>query len=146
MDIYYDTSIVVKLYIPEEGSVDFIDHIVNRGKPVSLNQLQETELNNALCLKFFRREISSTELDELLGKIQRDFNSGKLLRLPVEWPAAWQRAQRLARKHSAAIGCRTLDIIHVAIAETMKVGKFFTNDTRQGILASRLGMNTNIEL
>jgi hypothetical protein len=42
--------------------------------------------------------------------------------------------------HSATLGCRTLDIIHVAAALVIGAGEFVTFDVRQGAMAKKAGL------
>ena len=42
--------------------------------------------------------------------------------------------------HTSAVGCRTLDVLHVAAASLVGVTEFCTFDTRQGDLVRRVGM------
>ena len=60
---------------------------------------------------------------------------GKLVRLAVDWPLAWRGASRLAQTHAATVGCRSLDILHGALAEALRATRFVSSDTRQLALA-----------
>jgi len=46
----------------------------------------------------------------------------------------------LSAGYSAILGCRTLDIIHVAAAFVLGAKEFVTFDTRQGALAKQAGL------
>lgn len=49
-------------------------------------------------------------------------------------------AGELSASHSAILGCRTLDIIHIAAALVIGTREFVTFDVRQGALAKRVGL------
>jgi uncharacterized protein len=51
-----------------------------------------------------------------------------------------QKAAELSADHSATLGCRTLDIIHVAAALGVGAKEFLTFDRRQGALAKHAGL------
>jgi len=137
---YFDTSVLVKLYIPEEDSGETCALIQKRGKSIIINSLQETELKNAFTLKAFRGDISQEELDKLLDKINKDFSMNRLKRVNVDWIKLWEMARDYSLKYTKKIGCRTLDILHVAAARIMNAEEFVTNDDRQKELAQIIGI------
>jgi predicted nucleic acid-binding protein len=49
-------------------------------------------------------------------------------------------AEASALNDTPVVGCRTLDVLHVAAAKLMGVTEFCTFDTRQSTLASRVGL------
>jgi predicted nucleic acid-binding protein len=55
----------------------------------------------------------------------------------------FQRAQGLSRAHSRVIGCRSLDILHVASAIEIGAKIFWTFDGRQNELARQAGLKVN---
>lgn len=50
-------------------------------------------------------------------------------------PEAWEKALDLARRHSAKLGTRTLDLLHVAAAIVLRAEVLYTFDDRQRKLA-----------
>jgi hypothetical protein len=46
----------------------------------------------------------------------------------------------MGRPAGPAIGCRSLDVLHVTLAKKLNVVEFFTFDARQKSLAVALGM------
>ena len=140
MKSYFDTSVLVKLYIPEEDSGETCALIQKRGKSIIINSMQETELKNAFTLKAFRGDISQEELDKLLDKINKDFSMNRLKRVKVDWIKLWEMAGDYSLKYTKKIGCRTLDILHVAAARIMNAEVFVSNDDRQKELAQIIGI------
>jgi predicted nucleic acid-binding protein len=53
---------------------------------------------------------------------------------------AWEQALKLTRRHSATLGTRMLDVLHVACALVFKPDVFFTFDERQSKLAKAVGL------
>ena len=47
---------------------------------------------------------------------------------------------RLAREHTAALGTRSLDVLHVAAALALRERNFVTGDDRQAKLAAAVGL------
>lgn len=140
MESYFDTSVLVKLYIPEEDSGETCALIQKRGKSIIINSMQETELKNAFALKAFRGDISQEELDKLLDKINKDFSMNRLKRVNVDWIKLWEMTGDYSLKYTKKIGCRILDILHVAAARIMNAEEFVTNDDRQKELAQIMGI------
>ncbi len=56
--VYFDTGALVKLYIFEPGS-DFVQRQAQKAKSIPFNQLQETELRNAIHAAIGRKSIPS---------------------------------------------------------------------------------------
>jgi len=135
---YFDTSVLVKLYIPEEDSGATCAFVQKRGESIVINSLQETELKNAFALKTFRHDISNDELTKLLDKIRKDFTRNRLVRVNIDWIKLWEMTRDYSLNFTEKIGCRTLDILHVAAAKIMKAEEFFTNDKRQKELAQMM--------
>jgi hypothetical protein len=71
--------------------------------------------------------------------VDADIATGILRRTPLDL-AMWRKAVDLAREHTAAAGCRSLDILHVAAALTLNADLFYTFDQRQHALARRAGL------
>ena len=142
MKSYFDTSVLVKLYIPEKDSKAICAFIQKRGKSIAINSLQETELKNAFALKAFRQDISHEELDKLLDKIKKDFARNRLIRVKIDWIKLLELTLDYSLKFTKKIGCRTLDILHAAAAKIMNAEEFYTNDKRQQELAQIIGIKT----
>jgi hypothetical protein len=54
----------------------------------------------------------------------------------------WVRASDLSARHTTRIGCRSLDILHVAAALELGAVRFLSFDGRQRQLARRAGLRT----
>lgn len=143
MRTYFDTSCLVKLYIPESGSSRVVERVVADGKALLFTPLHETELRNALALKAFRNEISREQLGAVLLKIDHDILRGRLNRPRIDWTETYSRANQMSLLFTIENGCRTLDILHVALASVLSCQLFITNDDRQRVLAESAGMNTD---
>ncbi|MGH9323652.1 MAG: PIN domain-containing protein [Vicinamibacteria bacterium] len=98
-------------------------------------------MKNALQLKRFRREATAKVVDETVRVIDEDIAGGVLSRPELNWFDVFRRAGKLAREHSSAIGCRSLDLLHVASALVLEVTSFLTFDDRQAKLARAAGLD-----
>ena len=140
--IYFDTSLLVKIYVLEEGSEGIISFIENNNSVLFFNQIQEFELTNALSLKLFRKEISKIQYEHIKSKLAKDLSLNRIRRVMLDWIEVMTSATLLSQKHTSSIGCRTLDILHVAAATRGKFKYFLTNDPRQMMLAEKAGVIT----
>jgi len=55
MDAYFDSALIVKLYVKEATSPDAIRLVSGYVEPYALTQWQALEVKNAIRLKAFRR-------------------------------------------------------------------------------------------
>jgi predicted nucleic acid-binding protein len=58
----------------------------------------------------------------------------------VPWRATLRSAAGISRAHAPALGCRTLDLLHVATALELGLRIFVTFDDRQKQLARAAGL------
>jgi hypothetical protein len=77
-----------------------------------------------------------------LGKIDADLATGNLAETPLIWPEILKFADALGEKHTSTLGARTLDLLHVAAAFSLKAKTFLTFDRRQFALARASGLRT----
>jgi len=136
--LYFDTGCLVKLYYPEPDSPAVAG--IARGQPLVYTVLHELEISAALQLKIFRGEAKNEQSDAAQAAVDLDVAGGKLCRLSVSLREPFDRAVTLARQHAARIGCRSLDLLHCAIAATLDVEGFLSTDERQAALAKAIGL------
>jgi predicted nucleic acid-binding protein len=67
--------------------------------------------------------------------IESDLREGELVVMDVLWRRCLDLAAELSRKHTATLGTRTLDVLHVASALTLGRRAFVTYDERLAALA-----------
>jgi hypothetical protein len=97
-------------------------------------------MKNALALGIFRRQLTPAEVNGSWADVERDLRSGRLVPKPVKWSPVYRAAAQWASIHSPVTGCRSLDVLHVAVAKWLSATEFFTFDARQKSLALALGM------
>jgi len=140
MDAYFDSAIIVKLYVQEATSADAIRLVGAYVAPYALTQWQALEVKNAIRLKAFRAEITAAEVNRSIAAFEQDIATGRWQRPAYTAATIEQKADELSAGHSAILGCRTLDIIHVAAALVLGAKEFVTFDGRQGALAKKVGL------
>jgi predicted nucleic acid-binding protein len=114
--VYVDTSVIVKLYIREEYSRETSGWLKKNNESIPLTSFHELEFINAIQLKHFRAEITQDEISLIMSRFEEHEENGIYYRPPLDWSAVFIQAIDLSKKHSASIGFRALDILHVASA------------------------------
>lgn len=89
--------------------------------PLPFTGLHRLEMRNALVLGVFWRVLSPAQVSAAWSDVERDLRSGRLFPQPVNWTPVYRAAAQWAASHSPAIGCRSLDVLHVALAEKLGV-------------------------
>ena len=138
--LYVDTSIIVKLYVKEGHSPDASNRIIENNEAIPLTGFHDLEFTNVINLKLFRREITGDEADYIISKFHEHEGKGVYYRPQLSWAETFRYAVDLSGNHTGNTGSRSLDILHVASALSIKADRFFTLDTRQSKLASLAGL------
>lgn len=138
---YVDTGLLVKLYVPEPDSPETVRLVQGYPAPLPLTEWQELELRTALRVKAFRQIIDAAELRQSLAAFASDISGGQWERPAYLQSDVWRSAETLSSRYALDVGCRTLDILHVAVAPVIGAQDFLTSDTRQTELARRAGIN-----
>ena len=131
--VYLDTGCLLKLYYPEPESGAVVATVT--GEAIVFTPLHELEITTAMQLKVFRGEARPEQALAAAALVREDVVAGKLVEVTVDWLAALREATWLAQTHAAKIGCRSLDILHCALAKAVTATVFVSSDTRQIALA-----------
>jgi len=135
---YFDTSVLVKRYISEPGSLQA--RALLRRHDFLSSSLIGLELLSALSRRRRTGELSDTQFNTLFSRIQNDRPRWELIEIGS---AVLHGAEQLVQS-SASI--RTLDAIHIAslmsfeTTAAMKI-PFITADQRQREAANQSGVN-----
>jgi hypothetical protein len=137
---YFDTSVITKWYLPEPDSAGALRVRARFAPPAVLTHLHRVELVTAWHLKVFRREIRREIVEQAWGHVQADVAAG-LWELPLyDLVDVYSRAESVSGLHTATLGVRSLDILHVAAALVLGASAFVTHDDRQARLARAVGL------
>ncbi len=127
--LYLDTGCLVKLYYPEPASLAVARLVV--GRTIIFTDLHELEMTTAMQLKVFRGEAEPERVTAALDLVREDLSTGKLSRAKVGLQAAMRDAVAMSLAHAALVGCRSLDILHCALARATGAEAFVSTDARQ---------------
>jgi predicted nucleic acid-binding protein len=138
--IYADTSFLIALYLPEEGSARAVKWIGRHPGPLAFTPLHRHEFRTGVRLRAFRKDISEPTVKELFRELQGDLNSAVFLHTPIPWTDAFRHAEACGEKLALTLGPRSLDLLHIGIAQALKAQQFLTFDTRQREAAKAAGL------
>ena len=137
---YADPSALLKLYIHEPASAAMS---VWRGRTkgaLPITPHGRLEIVNGICLAAFRKLISTEAFSDAIASFDEDLTEGRYVEADVLWRATLRRARELSHAHTPMLGCRTLDVLHVATAVELGLRHFVTFDSRQQQLARAAGL------
>jgi predicted nucleic acid-binding protein len=130
---YADTGFLISLYGQDHHSATATSLV--KPRPVFLlTPLGEAEFTNAIELQVFREQWTRREAQSVRAEFEQHQGAGVFRIEPLE-SEVWERALTLSRRHSAKLGTRTLDLLHVAAALALNPDVFFSFDERQRKLA-----------
>ena len=140
MNAYADTSFVVPLYRAETTSAAASKAMTRLQAPVWLSPLCELELHNAFHLSVFRGEIDPAAAIRKTQLFADDVAIRIFTIQPVPHSTLYPKAIELAARHSAILGTRSLDLMHVAAALILNADLFLSFDESQKKAAEAEGL------
>ena len=138
---YADSSFLVSCYVSNANAAQARTWLTHSGAHFYFTALHELEMRNALRLGVFRGLYTTVEANLAWSNITSDLRSGRLVKTRANWKLALWIAQRLSNRHSSILGTRSLDVLHIAVAKTLRVTEFVSFDNRQRALASAEGIS-----
>jgi predicted nucleic acid-binding protein len=140
LNIYADSSFFVAHYLQDRHSPE-VDRRMALTPRVWLTSFQRVELLHAIQQHVFRGAITSRDAALVIQAFEQD-SAGGVWVLTEQPKMIYVTCEKLALRHVAALGLRTLDSLHVAAALELKADRFWTFDQRQAKLAEAEGLAT----
>ncbi len=137
---YADTSFLFSLVLHDTNTAEAVAYLKGHPTSLALTPWQRCELSNAVRLSVWRRACLAPVAMAALEKIDSDLTAGNLAETPLVWPDVLKIANELGEKHTSALGVRTLDLLHVSAAVSLKAKAFLTFGGRQLSLARASGL------
>jgi hypothetical protein len=140
VNTYADTSFLFSLYATDPNSfrADAWRHA--NPAPLPFTPFHRLELRNALSLALFQKRLTVIEVQSAWVEVENDCAAGLLVARGGLWHRVLAEAEAIAMNDTPVVGCRTLDILHVAAAKLIAATEFCTFDARQSSLAGRVGL------
>ena len=136
--IYLDTSCLLKLLREEPASAD-VRRAVDAEEEVVISSLAEFETEVQLKAAAFGGEIRTSQWRQYQAKLVglRNLDPFHFRLLPA---AIFQTALRQHR-HPQAVYCRSLDRLHLAAMQSLKITRLMTTDQTQAKAAEVFGFS-----
>ncbi|HOV13830.1 MAG TPA: type II toxin-antitoxin system VapC family toxin [Spirochaetota bacterium] len=83
MNLYFDTSALIKKYIDESGS-EIVDNLVIEADTILVSRITEIETISTLRRLLLEKEISEIDYKNLKIEIEKDFNSFEVIEIDFE--------------------------------------------------------------
>jgi len=138
---YLDTSALAKWYINEPGSEAFVDFIRARS-PAVISRLGAVELRSLLARRRRAGELTQRYEQQALATFEDDISAGDLRVEPLADMHALI-ADRLVESLTDQ-PLRTLDAVHLAVAQSLALRLVATADRRLASAAGALGFEVAI--
>jgi len=137
---YADSSFLVSCYVLDANTALAKAYLFGMTAPLVWTSLHALEVRNAFELGIFRGVLTAADVTAAWANLEKDLRQSRLIRTTIKWPPTFRRAGRLSENHSATIGTRSLDILHVAAAKSVRATEFISFDGRQRSLALASGL------
>lgn len=134
MKIVFDTSALLKRYLPEAGR-DAVLALVQRADPLVAAPHCKLELHSALSRLVRESSVSASQLQATHEEIERSFSD-------VDVQPWTPSLERTAIRALSVAPLRAMDALHVAAAVSARADLFVTADRRQAAAARAMGLNT----
>ena len=128
--IYWDSCTLLKLYIPETDSDYFLDLIAATEEQVVTSAITSMELLCAFARKERNGHIKSGGAKAAFEQFMYDTRHGRIIEVPYGQDVVLQARNLLELLKSQKLLIRSLDMIHLASAVSLKAGAIVTTDDR----------------
>lgn len=143
MTRYWDTSVLLKLYVDEKDSAFFTALVEEAGTVIHTSELSRFELLRALWGKRMDRAITGGAETTLMRRFESEVDMSRIIL--VQWGAEVRREFETVLKvcyaGRRAVRVRTLDALHLASALACKAQELVCTDARMREAAASLRMD-----
>lgn len=113
--------------------------------PLVWTPWQQVEFNNAVRALKFRGLVMDEDIAAVMASVAAAVAAGNLSVVNLPEQRLWREAEQLSRRHSARLGARTVDLLHVAGARVLGCSHLLSFDHRQTDFARAAGLTMNDE-
>ncbi len=144
--LYWDTSCVLALYVPERISAQASELAFKEKGPIQSSAILEFEMTFAVHAKEARGEIPSGSSVRVLSRFQTDLQRGRFLLVPlgIDIKASAKEIAAKILQTEPPVFLRTLDGIHIATALELGSPELITADKKMADAAHLLGIKTKL--
>ena len=124
MRTYADTSFFFSLYATDSNSPRADAWRQSHSSPLPFTAFHRVELRNGFHLAVFQKRLTLQEAQAAWQEVENDLAAGWLIPRGGLWHRTLREAESIAQNHTPVVGCRTLDILHVATASLLALPDF----------------------
>ncbi len=141
MNIFLDTSALVKFYHEEEGTASITALILDCSGDIFISELAKLEIISSFCRRFRNKEIDEDAYQEALEAFREDLQRYKLVPLTH---LVLKKAEVILLDLAPTTGLRTVDALHLAtfILGSSSDSLFVAGDKILLQAAEAIGANT----
>jgi hypothetical protein len=103
------------------------------------------EFRNAMRLRVFRKQFTEEDRETILKSFLTDLSGGLFIQRNPVMADLLLESERLGSCYTEQLGCRSLDLLHVAMALVLGAKSFAGFDHRQNRLAKAAGLQLLVE-
>jgi predicted nucleic acid-binding protein len=140
MVVCADTSFLFALYGNDIHTSKAIKWSQQQSLVLSVSELADYELGNALRFAEFRKVLLKGQADSFIAQYEQDRSAGRIQLEVCNLASIISTAKRLSTTYTKKIGHRSFEILHVATALELGATQFLTFDANQKKLAESEGL------
>jgi predicted nucleic acid-binding protein len=140
LSAYADTSFLASLYLRDVNLPAARAFLATHRTGLAFTSLQRFELINAIRLSVYRGKVTALDAANAISEMERDVDAGNLFEAGLIWPEVLEAAEEIGSTHTATLGVRSLDLLHIAAAVSFDAKVFLTFDRRQQTAARAAGL------
>ncbi|TRZ97977.1 MAG: PIN domain-containing protein [Deltaproteobacteria bacterium] len=135
--VYFDTSALAKWYLNESHS-EAVEKYIRRCGPVGISDLTVVEMRSLLARRRREKEIDAGMENRVFATFEEDIRQGFLECHPLSATVAAGAANLISMLPDVPL--RTLDSLHLAVAQEWGAGTLATFDAVMAEAAVRMGI------
>ena len=140
---YWDTSVLLKLFVEENDSAFFTGLIEEAGAVIHTSELSRLELLRAFWGKRMEGAIRRGAEERLMHRFESEVEKKRIILVPIgaEIRRQFEVVLKVCYTRQRPIVVRTLDALHLASALALKATQIVCNDMRMRAAADALQMD-----
>jgi predicted nucleic acid-binding protein len=137
---YWDTSALLKLFVPEADSSLFAAHLAQSA--ICISQVGQAEMMRAMARKEAEGAIPAMSAEAAFGQFLADVSAGRIAIVPFDARIEAHFRTLVLQFHRCRppVVVRTLDAIHLATAHLLATDEVVSTDGHMRAGASALGL------